>query len=302
MKKLIMTMIHGFCMALADSVPGVSGGTVAFLMGFYDNFIGSLNDLMTGNMAAKKNAVIYLLKLGVGWVIGFGASVLVLTAVFEKHIYSISSLFIGFILFAIPVVIYEERKCLKEKPWAAFALLIGAVLVVLLSYFTVGGNGNTVSIQNPSIGTYFYVFFAGAIAICAMVLPGISGSTLLLIFGLYVSVINAIKELMHLNFEYFPILFVFGLGVITGIVSIVRAIRIALEKFRSITVYLIIGLMLGSLYSVIVGPQTLDVPQEALSFATFNWLFFIIGGVIIIGMQLMGMKKGSAEITEKPQA
>ena len=135
-----------------------------------------------------------------------------------------------------------------------------------------------------------------------MVLPGISGSTLLLIFGLYVSVINAIKELMHLNFEYFPILLVFGLGVITGIVSIVRAIRIALEKFRSITVYLIIGLMLGSLYSVIVGPQTLDVPQEALSFATFNWLFFIIGGVIIIGMQLMGMKKGSAEITEKPQA
>lgn len=302
LKKLIMTMIHGFCMALADSVPGVSGGTVAFLMGFYDNFIASLNDLMTGNMAAKKNAVIYLLKLGIGWVIGFGASVLVLTAVFEKHIYSISSLFIGFILFAIPVVIYEERKCLKEKPWAAFALLIGAVLVVLLSYFTVGGNGNTVSIQNPSIGTYFYVFFAGATAICAMVLPGISGSTLLLIFGLYVSVINAIKELMHLNFEYFPILLVFGLGVITGIVSIVRAIRIALEKFRSITVYLIIGLMLGSLYSVIVGPQTLDVPQEALSFATFNWLFFIIGGVIIIGMQLMGMKKGSAEITEKPQA
>ncbi len=301
MKKLIMTMIHGFCMALADSVPGVSGGTVAFLMGFYDNFIGSLNDLMMGNMEKKKNALIYLIKLGIGWLIGFGASVLVLTAVFEKHIYSISSLFIGFILFAIPVVIYEERKCLKEKPLAAFALLIGAALVVLLSYFTVGGGGNSVSIQDPSIGTYFYVFFAGAIAICAMVLPGISGSTLLLIFGLYVAIINAIKELMHLNFEYFPILVVFGLGVITGIVSIVRLIRIALEKFRSMTVYLIIGLMLGSLYSVVVGPQTLDVPQEALSFGTFNWLFFIIGGVIIIGMQLMGMKKESTENAETPQ-
>ena len=294
MKKLIMTMIHGFCMALADSVPGVSGGTVAFLMGFYDNFIGSLNDLMTGNMEAKKKAVIYLIKLGAGWVIGFGASVLVLTAVFEEHIYSISSLFIGFILFAIPVVIYEERKCLKEKPWAAFTLLIGAALVVLLSYFTVGGGGNTVSIQNPSVGTYFYVFFAGAIAICAMVLHGISGSTLLLIFGLYVSIINAIKELMHLNFEYFPILLVFGLGVITGIVSIVRAIRVALEKYRSLTVFFIIGLMLGSLYSVVVGPKTLDVPREALSFGTFDWIFFIIGGVIIIGMQLMGMKKESA--------
>lgn len=302
MKKLFMTMLHGFCMALADSVPGVSGGTVAFLMGFYDNFIGSLNDLMTGNMEAKKKAVIYLLKLGAGWVVGFGASVLVLTAVFEKHIYSISSLFIGFIIFAIPVVIYEERKCLKEKPWAAFALLVGAALVVLLSYFTVGDGGNTVSIQNPSVGMYFYVFFAGAIAICAMVLPGISGSTLLLIFGLYVSIINGIKELMHLNFEYFPILFVFGLGVITGIASIVRAIRVALEKYRSITVYLIIGLMLGSIYSVIVGPMTLEVPRDALSFSNFSWLFFIIGGVIIIGMQLMGMKKEStiaSETTEK---
>ena len=80
-KQLIMTMINGFCMALADSVPGVSGGTVAFLMGFYDDFIGSLNDLLVGDMAAKKKALRYLIKLGAGWVIGFIASVLVLTAV-----------------------------------------------------------------------------------------------------------------------------------------------------------------------------------------------------------------------------
>ena len=105
-------MFHGFCMALADSVPGVSGGTIAFLMGFFDDFIGSLNDLLMGKMDAKKKALTYLVKLGAGWVIGFGASVLVLTAVFESHIYAISSLFIGFILFAIPVVIMEEKKCM----------------------------------------------------------------------------------------------------------------------------------------------------------------------------------------------
>ncbi len=295
MKKLLMTMFHGFCMALADSVPGVSGGTIAFLMGFYDNFIGSLNDLLTGNMEAKKKALIYLIKLGAGWVIGFGASVLVLTAVFESHIYAISSLFIGFILFAIPVVIMEEKKCLKEKPLAAIALLIGAALVVALTFFTVGGEGNTVSIDNPSVGTYFYVFFAGAVAICAMVLPGISGSTLLLIFGLYISIIGAIKELMHLNFQYFPILVVFGLGVITGIVSIVRIIRNSLEKHRSVMVYLILGMMLGSLYSVFMGPATLDTPKDPMSFGTFNWLFFLIGGVIIIGIQLLGMQKSSKE-------
>ncbi len=301
MKKLIMTMFHGFCMALADSVPGVSGGTIAFLMGFYDNFIGSLNDLMLGKMEAKKNAIVYLAKLGIGWVIGFGASVLVLTAVFESHIYAISSLFIGFIVFAIPVVIMEEKKCLKEKPLAVAALLVGAALVVLLTYFTVGSSGNNVSIDNPTVGTYFYVFFAGAIAICAMVLPGISGSTLLLIFGLYISIISAIKELMHLNFEYFPILFVFGLGVITGIVSIVRIIRVALEKHRSIMVYLILGMMLGSLYSVVMGPATLDTPQPPMTFSTFDWLFFLIGGVIIAGIQFMGRKKELAQSEAKAE-
>lgn len=301
MKKLIMTMFHGFCMALADSVPGVSGGTIAFLMGFYDNFIGSLNDLMLGKMEAKKKAIVYLAKLGIGWVIGFGASVLVLTAVFESHIYAISSLFIGFILFAIPVVIMEEKKCLKEKHLAAAALLVGAALVVLLTYFTVGSSGNNVSIDNPTVGTYFYVFFAGAIAICAMVLPGISGSTLLLIFGLYISIISAIKELMHLNFEYFPILCVFGLGVITGIVSIVRIIRVALEKHRSIMVYLILGMMLGSLYSVVMGPATLDTPQPPMTFSTFNWLFFLIGGVIIAGIQFMGRKKELAQSEAKAE-
>ncbi len=295
MKKILMTMFHGFCMALADSVPGVSGGTIAFLMGFYDNFIGSLNDLLTGNMEAKKKALIYLIKLGAGWVIGFGASVLVLTAVFESHIYAISSLFIGFILFAIPVVIMEEKKCLKEKPLAAIALLIGAALVVALTFFTVGGEGNTVSIDNPNIGTYVYVFFAGAIAICAMVLPGISGSTLLLIFGLYISIIGAIKELMHLNFQYFPILVVFGLGVVTGIVSIVRIIRNALEKHRSVMVYLILGMMLGSLYSVVMGPATLDAPKDPMTFGTFNWLFFLIGGAIIFGIQFLGARKSKAE-------
>ena len=130
MKKIITTMFHGFCMALADSVPGVSGGTIAFLMGFFDDFIGSLNDLLMGKMDAKKKALTYLVKLGAGWLIGFGASVLVLTAVFESHIYAISSLFIGFSLFAIPVVIMEEKKCLKEKPLASIALLVGAAVVV----------------------------------------------------------------------------------------------------------------------------------------------------------------------------
>ena len=103
--KKIMTFVHGFCMALADSVPGVSGGTVAFLMGFYDDFIGALNALLSGTKEKRKKAVLYLINLGIGWVVSCGLAVVLLASMFEAHIYSVSSLFMGFIIFAIPVVI-----------------------------------------------------------------------------------------------------------------------------------------------------------------------------------------------------
>ena len=106
--ELIVNSVRGFCMALADSVPGVSGGTVAFILGFYEKFIGSLDDLFHGARAARFAAVRFLLKLGAGWAIGFGLSALVLTSFFDTHIYEVSSLFMGFIVFAIPIVVREE--------------------------------------------------------------------------------------------------------------------------------------------------------------------------------------------------
>lgn len=292
--KKILIFINGFCMALADSVPGVSGGTIAFLMGFYDNFIGSLNALISGTRAEKKKALLFLIKLGIGWVIGFCASVLVLANVFESQIYRVSSLFLGFIIFAIPIVIYEERECLRKNKKTAFFLLIGVALVAAITYAnTLMGTDGGRDLADPGVGMYIYVFFVGAIAICAMVLPGISGSTLLLIFGLYIPIITGIHDLMHLNFHMLPILIVFGLGVVTGIVSIVKLIQSALVKHRSAMIYLIIGMMIGSLYAVVMGPSTLETPKPVMSLDTFrvdHILFFLLGGLIIFGMQAMKMK------------
>ena len=106
----IIQFIRGFCMALADSVPGVSGGTIAFLLGFYDKFIDSIDDLLTGTKEERKDAFVFLIKLGIGWISGFVIAVLILTSVFESHIYYISSLFIGFIIFAIPIIFREEKR------------------------------------------------------------------------------------------------------------------------------------------------------------------------------------------------
>lgn len=274
--------VRGFCMALADSVPGVSGGTIAFILGFYDQFINSLNNLVFGNKKEKKEALFFLLKLGIGWVIGMVLAILVLTSLFANHIYEVSSVFIGFIIFSLPLIISEEKGVLKGKYKNILFLILGIVIVSLITYFNpMNGSENVVDITNLSFGLILYVFVAAMIAISAMVLPGISGSTLLLIFGLYIPITTAIKEFLHLNFGYFPILVIFGLGVLTGIAVVIKGIKAALSKYRSQTVYLILGLMLGSLYAIVMGPTTLEVYHEPMTFQTFSIGFFILGGLII---------------------
>ena len=275
-------------MALADSVPGVSGGTIAFLLGFYDQFIDSIDDLISGTKAERKAAILFLIKLGIGWVCGFVLAVLILTSVFESHIYAISSLFIGFIIFAIPIVIKEEKECLMAKKAAIPFILVGAAVVSAITYFNpVSGEGSGVNLDHLTPGLAIFVFFAGMIAISAMVLPGISGSTILLILGLYLPIITAIKEFLHLHFESFFTVVLFGCGVLVGAVSIVKLIRKALDNFRAQTIYLIIGMMLGSIYAVVMGPTTLEVPQPAMGIHDFSILFFIIGGIVIFGLQKM---------------
>lgn len=286
---MILNFVRGFCMALADSVPGVSGGTIAFLLGFYDKFITSLNDLISGTKENRKKALVFLVKIGIGWVVGFGGAVLVLSSIFESHIYLISSLFIGFIIFAIPFVISEEKETLKRsKIWHIFYALIGIIIVSAITYFNpVSGEGISVETSNLSFGLIVYIFIAGMIAISAMILPGISGSTLLLIFGLYVPIISAVKEVMHFNFAYLPVFLVFFLGIVTGVLVMIKLIKWAMDNFRTEMIWIIIGLMIGSLYAIVMGPQTLDTPQAPLSFSSFSILFFIIGGAVILGLQLL---------------
>lgn len=272
-------------MALADSVPGVSGGTIAFILGFYDKFINALDSLMFGNWEAKKDSIKFLIKVGIGWAIGMISAVLVLTNLFETHIYEVSSVFIGFIVFAIPFIIKEEKDSLKGKYKNLVFLLIGIAIVALITYFNPVAGGNAVDIAKLNIGLIAYIFVSAMIAISAMVLPGISGSTLLLIFGLYIPIISAIKEILHLNFEYLPALIVFGLGVVAGILVVIKGIKVALKKYRSQTMYTILGLMIGSIYAIVMGPATLEIPKEPMTIATFSVIFFLVGGAIIFGLE-----------------
>ncbi len=279
---MILNAFRGFCMALADSVPGVSGGTIAFLMGFYDLFINSLNDLMGKDNKKRKKAILFIIQLGIGWVIGMALAVSVLASVFENGIYKVSSLFIGFIVLAIPVMIYEEIESIKGKYinliWAA----VGIAVVVCIAML--GSTGDT-DVSHMSAGLAAYTFFAGMCAISAMVLPGISGSTILLTFGLYVPVVTSVKDVLHLKLSSLPICVVLALGAVAGIFVSLRLIKKALEKFRSQTIYCVLGMMIGSLYAIVKGPTTLKHPKPAMTWSKFSIVFFIIGAAIVFTMQ-----------------
>ena len=271
-------------MALADSVPGVSGGTIAFILGFYDKFINSLNSLVStkSNKEEKLESLKFLIKIGIGWAVGMVLAVLFISSVFTTHIYKISSLFLGFIIFSLPLIFREEKAEIVGKYKNIIFAVIGILLVAAITYFnpaTSGGTGTNLSLDNLNIGLIAYVFVVGAIAICAMILPGISGSTLLLIFGIYAPIV------IKFDFSYLPIVIVFGLGVITGIVSIIRLLRYLLANHRSKVIYTIIGLMIGSLYAVVMGPTTLEIPEAPMGFGEFSILFFLLGGALILGLE-----------------
>ena len=196
---MILTAFHGFCMALADSVPGVSGGTIAF----------------------------------------------------------------------IPFIAAAERTALKKLRGAPFALL-GMAVVVGLTLLRGSSALGSVSFASLSPLSLLYIFLSGAVAITAMVLPGILGSSILLTAGVYLPAIQAVRSFLHMELSVLPGLFALGFGVLAGVALSIHAIRTALHKYRSEMVWLILGLMLGSLYAIVYGAVNLTVPLPPMSLVTFD--------------------------------
>lgn len=275
---MIKNIFNGFSMAIADSVPGVSGGTIAFILGFYDKFITSISDIFYGNKQKKICALKFLVVLGIGWACGMGISVLLLSKFFTEEIYKISSLFIGFITASFPIIIKEEKKSLSENYKNIICLFLGAAAVVFLSSLKLSE-----AVTNSSTVVGFLIcVLAGAVAITAMVLPGISGSTMLMCFGIYLPLIGAVKDLMTLNFSGVRIILGVGIGIILGVLLFIRLIKSLLDNHRGACVYSIIGMMLGSYYAIVIGPTQLKIPQHAMTFSDFSIVFFVIGVAVML--------------------
>lgn len=276
-----MTFLTGFLMALADSVPGVSGGTIAYIMKRYELLFHHINKIIRREF--NKESFIFLGKLAIGWVIGFVSAIFVITSFFETHIYAISSLFLGFIVASLIIIINQEKADLTLKISNIGITVVGFILVVFLVYFQ---NLQLISfdIENLNIISYIYLFFTGFIAICAMLLPGISGSAVLVIFGVYFFVIDSVHKFLTFDFSQTLVLIVFALGILCGGITTSRGIESLFKSKRTQMLHLIIGLLLGSIIAIINGPTSIENQNlDILTLSTFSIIPFIIGiGLLLI--------------------
>ena len=237
----IAQLLRGFCMGAADIVPGVSGGTVALLLGIYDRLIG---EIRTG-----AGAFAHFLKgdvkggwertRSVGWVFlvfllaGIGIAVVVLVGwlrtQIEENPVEVSAVFFG--LVAASVLIARREVSTWDLP--RVAVMLGTAVV---AFFALGLRSG--GVDDPSM---VVILGAGSLAICAMILPGISGSFILLMLGLYDVVTHAIDE------RDMGTIAVFGVGAIAGLALFSTFLNWLLHHYRDIVVAALVGLMLGSL-------------------------------------------------------
>ena len=301
-KDYIMIGVKGACMGAADVIPGVSGGTIAFIMGIYDEFVGSIasvnseavRKLFKGELRAfwKHINGNFLLSL----VLGIGVSVITLAGLMQIFLndYPIQTwaFFFGLI---VASSIFILRGISGWKVREILFLILGVIMGVTVC---------TLSPTETPDGLWF-IFLSGAIAICAMVLPGISGSFILLILGKYQFIMSTISDFfsgvdMGRNFI---ILVVFVLGVVTGILSFSKFIHWLLARWHKETLIVLAGFIIGSLVKVWPWNNPEAVAQaEQTGSLNIGWavLCALTGFFLVIGIEAISkMHRKKAESSAK---
>lgn len=287
-------LFDGICMSAADAIPGVSGSTVAFILGFYDKFILSLHNCVSRDRQKRKEAVIFILKLMPGWTIGMVLSVLILASVIESHCYLLSSIFIGLTVASIPFMVMQEKDVLSGNYKLAVFIFVGIALSVAMYFIRDLFSIAIIDFHALHRGQYIYIFLVCAFGMAAMLLPGVSGSALLLILGVYTPLITAGKDLLFLDFSVIPGIAVCLSGMLCGSVLSIKSVKEFIEKHRCAAMYLILGLVAGSLYAIVQAPSIRADPLPPLSLHTFSIPGFIGGAAALALLELVKFRREKA--------
>ncbi len=295
--KFITNLGRGALMGSAEVVPGVSGGTLALIVGIYQTLINSIANLVLSvrqlvglapGKASTKTAVSTFKSLPwrllIPVAIGMGAAVILgaklIEPLLDEQPIAMKALFFGLVIAGTYV---PAHMVTKVGGWSPSFILLGLISAVFVFFLTGLPQGN---MADPSL---IVVFFSASIAICALVLPGVSGSFLLLTVGMYDPTIAAVNDR---NFAY---LIVFALGAVLGLAIFVSLLKWLLENRARVTLVIITGLMLGSLRALWPwqGPEReLLAPTDQIGIAL---LLFIAGAAFVAVLLILERKFGETE-------
>lgn len=249
---------RGILMGISDLIPGVSGGTIAFILGIYDRLLEAISGFFSKNW---KKQLGFLVPLGIGIVITLLLFSRFIEFLLSNHYEATQFFFMGLILGVLPYIMKQAE--VKKNFTARHLVILLVIGAALASMAFIQTNDNVTPITELSVPTFFLLFFSGWIASMAMLLPGISGSFILLLIGVYSTAINALSTLN------LPIIMAIGAGVMLGFVISSKAISYLLEHFTYVTYAAIIGLILGSLFVVFPGFSA-DTATLVTSLITFT--------------------------------
>lgn len=244
---MIKSVLKGMVIGIANIIPGVSGGTMMVAMGIYDKLIHCITHLFK----EFKKSVLFLLPIAVGMLVAIAASSFGLTWLFDHYPIQTNLLFVGLILGGLPAI----WKKVKGKKVGMGHIVAGLLFFALVVVFAAMGETEGAAADLTfNIVNVLKLFAVGIIASATMVIPGVSGSMVLMLIGFYHPVLNAIKDFFSALADFdiqgilagCGILVPFGLGVVAGIFGIAKLVEIIFEKFPLYAYWAIIGLIVSS--------------------------------------------------------
>ncbi|MGX6418333.1 DUF368 domain-containing protein [Staphylococcus aureus] len=247
-----INILKGFAMGTSDLVPGVSGGTIALLLGIYNQFISSISGIFSRRFWPSFT---FLIPIIIGMLLAMGSLSNLFNYLLSQHhiptMFFFGGLIIGIVPYLLKISNYKTSFTTKHY----MMVIAGIAILIVITLMNNGDKhaGETLTLSTSLIIKYF---IAGMCASSAMLLPGISGSFMLLVFGVYGTVMLAISEVVKLNFAGLPVLLAVGFGVLAGFIISSKIIQYFLTHHKLMTFALIIGFVVGSLFAVFPGLPT----------------------------------------------
>jgi putative membrane protein len=254
----------GILIGISNVIPGVSGGTIVFILGIYDFLTEAIANYFSCSWTKRKEYTIFLLQIGIGVITGIVLFAKLIEYMYINYPEQTSFFFIGLILLSIPIILKDSGEKLKTR--GGFSFCFGFFVILLLINLEKLGISNGTSFF---IGKYYYakLFLCGAMAASAMVIPGLSGSMLLVLVGEYYNFLSFINNAVKLP------LVVIGIGAIIGIISITKFINYMLNSHKNITIFFILGLIVASLFGI--------WPSFSATFKPTNILSLLFGITLV---------------------